>query len=237
MQWRSTLRLVTVAAAMAALGLSATAVSSLAPPQPHPTVETRTISGSFGAELEPNHEELVDWARTRFEDAGLELPEVDIQFHSNIMVCNGRVGIYHANSDLIVMCRVDKMSMLHELAHVWARSGLTDGDRSKFVALRGLSTWNDHSLAWAQRGTEHAAEIVTWALMDRNMLIPSTIANAGASQRTWRLPTIGNSDPDQLAAAYELLTGYIPADRLEDDPRLVPHVEALSPEVRDLLAP
>jgi hypothetical protein len=83
------------------------------------------------------------------------------------------------------------------LAHAWAHHHVDDHREHEFVEHRGLNSWNDRSEAWETRGTEHAAEIVTWGIIDQRM---------GVDVR------IENTDVDQLTAAYELLTGMAPTN-------------------------
>ena len=81
--------------------------------------------------------------------------------------------------------------VLHEFAHAWARENLTDSQREALMADRELETWNDHDVEWAQRGTEHAAEIITWGL--DMQCSPHEI--------------ISDQEAASLAAAFEFLTG------------------------------
>jgi hypothetical protein len=70
--------------------------------------------------------------------------------------------------------------------------------KDRFLRLRQLESWNDHGGDWEARGTEQAAEILSWALDDQG---------TGT-----RLPSIPMNDPRQLAEGYELLTGRPLAD-------------------------
>jgi hypothetical protein len=64
----------------------------------------------------------------------------------------------------------------------------------RFMQVRGIATWNDRSYDWKERGTEQAAEIVTWGL--------------GEGEIAPLLPETG--DVRTLAGLYELLTGREP---------------------------
>ena len=59
--------------------------------------------------------------------------------------------------------------------------------------MRGLTAWNDQGVIWDERGFEHAAETLAWALGHR-FLAPGS-------------PT---TTPIRLIAAFELLTGGLP---------------------------
>lgn len=50
-----------------------------------------------------------------------------------------------------------------------------------------------HEFEWSEQGSEHAAEIIAWALIDQEVQL-----------------TIGNAGPEALAQAYAQLTGSIP---------------------------
>jgi hypothetical protein len=62
------------------------------------------------------------------------------------------------------------------------------------MRVRGIATWNDRSFDWKQRGTEQAAEIVTWGLGEGEIapLLPDEV------------------DDHELAALFKLLTGRRP---------------------------
>jgi len=144
--------------------------------------------------------EVVTWAVNRYSVAGLVLPDSEITFHPfdpSLENCNGHGG-YHTVSEgehIIDVCAVGVPSrrrlVLHEFAHAWARENLTDSQREALMADRELETWNDHDVEWAQRGTEHAAEIITWGL--DMQCSPHEI--------------ISDQEAASLAAAFEFLTG------------------------------
>ncbi|MFQ5554655.1 MAG: hypothetical protein ACE5GC_04695 [Acidimicrobiia bacterium] len=178
-------------------------------------------------------QQLIDWAQSRFETAGLAFPAVDVFFHPDSVACRGRVGLYYMSSRSLHMCRLDKNTMLHELAHAWDYDNLTDADRVAFMAHRGLTAWNDHDEAWEHRGAEHLAEVMVWALIDHDVTVTWTTPNAdGTSRAIRRLLTIPDSRPDQLAAAYRFVTGSV--SPVTDASRLSPDgpVEDFSPEAR-----
>lgn len=181
---------------------------------------------AIGQPLTAEQQELVGWALSRFSEAGLDLPSVEFVFHQDSRSCYGHVGLYYRDRTSLHMCRLDKRTMLHELAHAWANEALTETARAAFVAHRGLETWNDQTVDWELRGTEHAAEIVTWSLMDRNIQVPF-VETPGAAM-TYRLLTIPASSPDELVSAYEVLTGRTPVFRQPSDWAARP--EVMSPE-------
>jgi hypothetical protein len=88
---------------------------------------------------------------------------------------------------------LSRRTLLHEIAHGWVGSTVSAGLRARFLRLRQLESWNDPGVDWQERGTEHAAEIIGWAL-------------CGQGTGT-QLPSIPRHAPTQLADGYELLTG------------------------------
>jgi hypothetical protein len=135
-------------------------------------------------------------AADRFREAGLGEPTVLIRFHEERDPCDGRTGrSFGTTVDLcgIHTNELSQRTVLHEMAHAWIDAHVTADLEERFLRLRQLERWNEHGDEWEQRGTEHAAEIVEWALLrDR--------ADAD-------LPSIPDNEPWRIAAGYELLTG------------------------------
>jgi hypothetical protein len=209
--------------------------------------EAKTASPAQLAEpaLEPNNsnivhdrytieeQELVDFAFTQFALAGLELPDFPITFPTEATACYGYGGVYLPSQQAVRICRPSKRTVIHELAHAWIETTISDSDRQTFLDMRGLDVWVGGG-QWDQRGAEQAAEIITWAVMDRNISLSWIDINThGTTTYSWRLAKIPDSNPDQLAAAYEQLTRQQPHSRIADDPRdQEPSAEAFSPEAR-----
>ncbi|MFQ5968079.1 MAG: hypothetical protein ACE5MI_10775 [Acidimicrobiia bacterium] len=162
--------------------------------------------------LTREQEELVRWALWRFSAAGLELPEVDIFFQNDTMSCGGRQGLYHTETATLYLCTPRKQTILHELAHAWTEAQLSEERRTGFVEFRGVRSWDSRSDPWELRATEHASEIITWALMDRPIHVPTQPAGPGG-ETIFQLLSIPKSDVDALALGYEFLTGTLPPFR------------------------
>lgn len=144
----------------------------------------------FGAT--PEQLQLVRWAIGRFEAAGLEAPRVEVHF-GEVASCGGHLG--YAKGGRVDLCTTlvnatTRRTILHEMGHIWLDQNVGASVRTRFLELRGLSSWNAGSDPWGVRGYEQGAEIMAWALGDRILT-----------------PTIPDSEPQRLAAAYELLTG------------------------------
>jgi len=165
-------------------------------------VDTQTrISGGT-----PAQQEMARWAIGRFEAAGLSLPSLEIRFHPTPNGCGGRLGRYSDGKADLCGVHVNLMSrrtLLHEMAHGWVGTSVSAGLKDRFLRLRQLESWNDPGVDWQERGTEHAAEIIGWALCDQG---------TGT-----QLPSVPRNAPAQLGDGYELLTGR-PLPDLSDPP-------------------
>jgi hypothetical protein len=146
-----------------------------------------------------NDEAAVDWALHRFRDAGLrELPPLEVHLHASRDACNGGLGLYSMNR--IDLCTKDSSEpyarkyALHEIAHAWTEANVMPAVLERFMEARGVEAWNDKRFPWKERGTEQAAEIVTWGLGEGEIspLLPEPLGTQA------------------LAELYELLTGRTP---------------------------
>jgi hypothetical protein len=144
----------------------------------------------------------IEWGLARFDDAGLTLPAMAITVHGDDGPCDGNSGLYLPNDPVEVhLCtagaadsRPGRLTTLHELAHAWAEVHVSAVDRAEFLELRGLDVWYDRRVPPHQRGAEHAAEVVSWGLMDE--MVP--------------IIRIYDAEPAQLAAAFDLLVDAPP---------------------------
>lgn len=183
----------------AALPLDVAAAS----PAPPAAVSDHASPGRvFGASAD--EQRLVDWAFGRFAAAGLAAPRVDIVFHADRADCDG-LAAYAASgpsgSGEIHLCTerqpwtlVSRRVLLHEMAHAWAATALEAATRFAFLTNRALPSWDDPNTPWELRGTEQAAEIIAWGLLDEEI----------------RVVAIPDTDPQRLLAGYVLLTGARP---------------------------
>jgi len=136
--------------------------------------------------------------------AGLEPPATEIRFHDDLETCRMRLGVYWGENQGLDMCTgeaagtMERKTMLHELAHAWIGEHIDDEQRDAFMSLRRVERWNSADDVWEDRGTEHAAEIIAWGLMDDRI----------------SLARFSPSGVEELAVAYEFLTSLPP--RLRD---------------------
>ena len=147
--------------------------------------------------------ETVEWARARFELAGIKAPSAPVVFASHGSGCGDHLGRFLPDEGLVEICLTEdapdlalRQLVLHELAHAWANEHLADSERDDFVVDRGLSNWNDHDVAWGLRGTEHAAETIAWGLLDVEVDLHHAIG--------------GSRDRQSLHDTFVALTGVEP---------------------------
>jgi hypothetical protein len=164
-----------------------------AEPEPTPVIVAETVR-VFGADAE--HQRLVRWAFGRYKSAGLEVPPIDVHFHPDTSGCYGHLGSElggHVDICVVIVSEIARDAVLHEMGHAWVDENVSATVRERFMQMRGLTAWNDHSVIWDKRGFEHAAETLTWALGHRFIA-----------------PGIPDHDPNRLTAAFKLLTGGLP---------------------------
>ena len=142
---------------------------------------------------DPAERRLAEWAVAQFKLGGLRPPRVEIAFHADASGCGGHLG--YAKDGHVDVCsalvnEMARRNLLHEMGHIWIDQNVSPADRDRFLEFRGLRTWNASTVRWEERGYEQGAEIMAWALGTRILT-----------------PQIPGNDPEQIAGAYELLTG------------------------------
>lgn len=187
----------------------------LAGPQFAPAVATTesVAPAADAVTLTATEAELVASSAALFEDAGLRLPDEFVaSFHDDTAACSDNLGlstiengtprirVCWSHEDPGVEARLQQQALVHELAHAWADENLDDATRAAFVEISGADTWNRAASDWSERGTERAADLITWALLDPAVLF---VDFADMSCHIW-------------APAFELLTGVEAPAPLED---------------------
>jgi hypothetical protein len=155
------------------------------------------------AELTAPEQEVVAVSTSLFRDAGLDFSsEIVPSFHDTTEDCGDNLGLstIENNASRVRVCwshenegieqRLQLQALVHEMAHAWTDQNLDDAIRQAFVVLTGSDTWNRRSSDWQERGTERAADLITWALLDPPVLF---VEFDGMSCDVW-------------AAAFEVLT-------------------------------
>jgi hypothetical protein len=153
--------------------------------------------------------DMVSWAMDLFDEAGLALPPVRFVYHGDDQtLCSGTRGV-HSRVDgqsTIHICTTDPGNVtaglvLHETAHAWAAHDLSDERKADFQSLRGWTYWRNHQEAdWHENGSEQAAEMMVWGLIDWPVGIR----------------TIKDHSCEDLDAGYRALTGQPPLHGYQD---------------------
>lgn len=151
-----------------------------------------------GGSLTEDQVEVLVWALELFEQADMQLPTFLVS-HEPEDACNGAAAVVSSTALVphIRMCTSHtgttlEWVMLHELGHIWAELHVDQEGRALFLAVRSLAAWR--SDVWAESGSEHAAEVIVWALMDRQV----------------RPIHLRNMSCIELLVAYRALTGGRP---------------------------
>lgn len=182
---------------------SGLAVAAERPPAGDP------VDGVVLVDVAPELAELAQWSVGLFEEAGLDLPPITFIHHGDDTApCSGWTGVHrhvdgHSTVDICTseVGGTTPWLVLHETAHAWAAHDLDEGRRADFQALRGWTHWSNHDeTPWHENGTEQAAEIISWGLIDR----PAGVA------------TIHDHSCDELDAGYRTLTGQPPLHGFRD---------------------
>jgi len=170
------------------------AAIALGADRPAPARPALTV---YGADAE--EQQGVGWAFGRFEAGALAgLQPLEVYLHTSKDDCKGALGRYRMGRvDLCTKESSEKYAKkyaLHEMAHAWVETNVDAGTLERFMELRGVEVWNDPRFPWKERGSEQAAEIITWGLGEGDV-VPL-------------LPEL--TDAATLAELYELLTGRAP---------------------------
>lgn len=178
-----------IASALAVVVIAGTATASTyarvqdgAPPSAWAMAAHEPTFGDIIIEetVDPADEALVDWATDRYREAGLSLPTIRLSFHADSSPCEGARGGHRLEEDVsrVYICVTElgatralkvKRTLLHEFAHAWDHHSLTDDIRAAFMELHGLDGWT-FDVPYEERGSEHAAEAITWGLLDRPIM-------------------------------------------------------------------
>lgn len=119
----------------------------------------------------PEQSEMVAEAIAQFDDAGMELPALQIEFYDSDRGCKGHAGLFVAASwdpeavvDRITICFHHRLILLHEMAHAWINHNVNDVTRAAFVEHWGLNGWSNLDDPYADRGIERAAQTIAFTL-------------------------------------------------------------------------
>jgi hypothetical protein len=161
------------------------------------TIAPSTVETLFETR-DSNQLEMAKRAIERFQDAGLDLPNLLIRFPGlGSPDCKGIQGRSYLTREPIEVriCWDSAFILLHELAHVWEAENVSENQRETFMTMRdGVEDWASTDVVWGARGREHAANVVAWGLLEDPYPISTTYPN----------------DVESLTEAFTFLTGVNP---------------------------
>jgi hypothetical protein len=183
------------------------AIQSFTPMQPLPTLPVQpyadTIRGVRILAETTDDSDRIEWAVQRFENAGWPLENLEVRVGGEDD-CGGHAGVHSTEDghDVVEICTDAEFVLLHELGHVWSDRYLGEERRQDWLELRSLDSW--HDAPWTERGTEHAAEIFAFGLLD-----------------DWTTPaSIAPNDRDSLIEHFTWLFDIAPLHMTEDSVRV-----------------
>ena len=177
-------------------------------PAIHDLVDANEVE--ISGDLDEQKQVMVEWALDRFDQAGLELPSrISFGFDPERSVCGGAAGIcrpQHVPPETVI-CEPDdgfvaqqlgqRITLLHELAHLWHWSqGDGTGWPDRQAIVGGVSANPDSP--WADRTEERVAVAISWGLMDQ-----------------YRRPVRSDLACVELYEQFVGLTGRAPFDPIE----------------------
>ena len=171
-----------------------------------PTADAETVTFT---DTPAEVQEMAEWALDLFDQAEMELPAIEFRFHGDdVSGCNGNEGLHRPRGELSIVeiCTSvvgwsTQVMVLHELSHAWSEYSADADDLAAFQELRGYDHWLNYEEAlWHENGTEQAAEILVWGLVDRPMDMARILDNSC----------------DDLLAGYVTLTGDQPLHGFTD---------------------
>ena len=146
-------------------------------PAPTDTARTIVVTDLGDPDIVINGNEIdatVQLAYQLFEGAGLVAPDAVIRFHRTTPACNGYYQSHADASPTVEVCYtsenpqgldIQRLRVLsHELAHAYVEPRLDRPTRVALLDLLGLERWTGDE--WQELGSEHAAEVLVWGMLD-----------------------------------------------------------------------
>ena len=144
-------------------GPSVTKASATVHTAPEPVFAKLTVIGATAEQRQ-----VLDDALVLFDEAGMDLPPLVVEFAATTDACDGHAGLFRRetteNPATITMCHRLPLYLVHELAHAWDHHSLGENARDLALARWGLENWADHDDEWDERGIERAAQTIAYAL-------------------------------------------------------------------------
>jgi hypothetical protein len=153
---------------------------------------------------------MIEWALDRFAQTDLTLPVViRVTFDPSRAQCRSELGVCHPRQDPpeVVVCEPDgqyamqqmnqRITLLHELAHLWYRAALDGPDAPDFPTIVGGRA-SSPEVPWEERTEERVAVVISWGLMDQ-----------------YRRPVLSELTCAELSRQFLDLSGHLPLGPLE----------------------
>ncbi len=139
--------------------------------------------------------ELARSGLRKYEEADLVLPELTLWMHDSRLGCSvepgatNRSGVFVISTKRLVIHNCGpEFTLLHELGHAYVHLNVNADQRARFLDTRIANGWRGHD--WRLNGTEHAANVLAWKLLDGAVVPDRTLPN----------------DETSLQLGYEILT-------------------------------
>ncbi len=192
--------------------------TGLPPPPPRDEVVTGVMQTGGGQNVTVHNgsrrlEQVLLGGMQRFVDAEMDQPRFDVVTFEPSRSCVDRSGrvLQTTGSRGLFICIYEsdlcprggpcdvaplpvRLTVLHELAHVWMLDHVDDETRAQVLERTGRRRWQDDTGPWSERGVEYSADVIAWGLLD----------DAAPMVR------IGNPTCDELTASFKLLTATDP---------------------------
>ncbi len=142
-------------------------------------------------DLTSDERDMVDWALQRFDEADLQLPSrIQVGFDPTRALCEGAAGVCLVADEVdptVHVCEpagetafrvLDRrMTLLHELAHVWWVSQGGEPPFGDLETIVGGVAGGAPDVRWEDRSEERLAIVLTWGLLDQpRRPVPTTFS-------------------------------------------------------------
>lgn len=151
---------------------------------------------------------LVAWARDRFVASGLDVPPATHVTFPPTSACESGFSGMSFHTDLVGHIEVcttaetfatsaaaapltARRTILHELGHLWIAAYTDEATRRKLTDHLGLTDWT--GVEWSMNGSEMAAEILMWGLIDEELAV--RVPGASCEERVTAFALLVGSAP------------------------------------------
>ena len=90
-----------------------------------------------------------------------------LHLHRDEGACQGHRGIFNGDLMRVDVCDAGPLVVLHELAHAWTHVRVNGTQEDAYVQAGEFGAWTSPETPWNERGMEHAADTIAWALQEQ----------------------------------------------------------------------